>query len=313
MALSNPTLTVVTAVFNGENFIEETIKSVFDVTKNVDFEYIVVNDGSTDATLDILLKYENRIRIIDKPNSGESDSVTVAFKEAKGDYLIVVSADDPLFSEKLFENVFNDFKFDQNLVAVYPDWRMIGPEGEILREIRVPEYSDELLIGMCVALPGPGVIFRKSAALKIGGRRKKWTFVGDYDFWLRLSRVGEIRHRPEVLAQWRYHSGSTSIIKRGPEMAKERIAVIEEFLSENVVEKNLERMALGSAYFLAARLVVFDRNVPGKKYLLKSFQKRRGWVKEAKVIVIIFILFTPISSVLLKLVSKFIPALRTFK
>jgi hypothetical protein len=41
-------------------------------------------------------------------------------------------------------------------------------------------------------------------------------------------------------------------------------------------------MALGSAYFLAARLVVFDRNVPGKKYLLKSFQKRRGWVKEAK-------------------------------
>jgi glycosyltransferase involved in cell wall biosynthesis len=309
----NPLITVVTAVYNGEDYIEETIHSVLSAAKSISFEYIVVNDGSTDGTLSILNKFQGQIKIIDKANSGESESVTIAFGEARGEYLIVVSADDPLPSEKLFEGCFEEFAIDSNLVAIYPDWNMIGPQGEVLKTIMVPDYSDELLIGRCITLPGPGVIFRKSAALKIGGRRKKWTFVGDYDFWLRLSRIGELRHRPEVLAQWRYHPGSTSVNKRGPKMASERIAVVEEFLSEFSVNPKISRMALGSAYFMAARLVFFNPEVPGKKYLIKAFQKRKGWVEESRIHIILFILLIPISSKLYKLFSKFLPTPRTLK
>lgn len=309
----NPIVTVVTAVYNGEDYIEETILSVLSAAKNVEFEYIVVNDGSTDSTLNILKKFEDQIKIIDKSNSGESESVTIAFGEARGEFLIVVSADDPLLSEKLFEKSFDDFENDPQLVAIYPDWNMIGPEGEVLKTIKVPDYSDELLIGRCITLPGPGVIFRKSAALKIGGRRKKWTYVGDYDFWLRLSRIGELRHRPEVLAQWRYHPGSTSVNKRGPKMANERIAVVEEFLSEFPVDSRISRMALGSAYFMAARLVFFSKEVPGKRYLINAFRKRRGWVEEARIHIILYILLIPISSSLFKLLSRFFPAQRTLK
>jgi glycosyltransferase involved in cell wall biosynthesis len=313
MSSSNPVVTVVTAVYNGEDYIEETILSVLSAARNIEFEYIVVNDGSTDSTLKILEKFQGQIKIIDKANSGESESVTIAFGEALGEYLIVVSADDPLPSEKLFEGCFEEFAFDSNLVAIYPDWNMIGPLGEVLKTIKVPDYSDELLIGRCITLPGPGVIFRKSAALKIGGRRKKWTFVGDYDFWLRLSRIGELRHRPEVLAQWRYHPGSTSVNKRGPKMASERIAVVEEFLSEFPINPKISQMALGSAYFMAARLVFFNSEVPGKKYLIKAFQKRKGWVEEAKIHIILYILLIPISSRIYKLFSKFLPTQRTLK
>jgi glycosyltransferase involved in cell wall biosynthesis len=313
MPSPNPIVTVVTAVYNGEDYIEETILSVLSAAKNVEFEYIVVNDGSTDSTLNILKKFEDQIKIIDKSNSGESESVTIAFGEARGEFLIVVSADDPLLSEKLFEKSFDDFENDPQLVAIYPDWNMIGPEGEVLKTIKVPDYSDELLIGRCITLPGPGVIFRKSAALEIGGRRKKWTYVGDYDFWLRLSRIGELRHRPEVLAQWRYHPGSTSVNKRGPKMANERIAVVEEFLSEFPVDSRISRMALGSAYFMAARLVFFSKEVPGKRYLVNAFRKRRGWVEEARIHIILYILLIPISSSLFKLLSRFLPAQRTLK
>ena len=313
MTSANPILTVVTAVFNGQDYVEETINSVLVAAQNIEFEYIVVNDGSTDSTLDILLKFGNQIRIIDKPNSGESESVTIAFGEAKGDYLIVVSADDPLFTSRLFENSIEEFEKDKNLAAIYPDWRMIGPAGEILKEIRVPDYSDELLIGRCITLPGPGVIFRKSAALEIGGRRKKWTFVGDYDFWLRLSRLGELRHRPEVLAQWRYHPGSTSVNKRGHKMAKERIAVIEEFLAENQVDKRITRMALGSAYVMAARLVFFDKEVTGKRYLLEAFKKRGWWVEEATIPIVFYILLTPLSPFAYKLFARYLPTRRTLK
>lgn len=313
MSPLNPIVTVVTAVYNGEDYIEETILSVLSAARNIEFEYIVINDGSTDSTLRILEKFQGQIKIIDKANSGESESVTIAFGEALGEYLIVVSADDPLPSEKLFEKSFDDFSSDLNLVAIYPDWNMIGPQGEVLKTIRVPDYSEELLIGRCITLPGPGVIFRKSAALKIGGRRKKWTFVGDYDFWLRLSRIGELRHRPEVLAQWRYHPGSTSVNKRGPKMASERIAVVEEFLSEFSVNPKIARMALGSAYFMAARLVFFNSQVPGKKYLIQSFQKRKGWVEESRIHIILYILLIPISSNLYKVFSKFLPTQRTLK
>jgi glycosyltransferase involved in cell wall biosynthesis len=289
-------LTVITAVYNGAEYIEETIESVLKNCSGIDFEYIVLNDGSTDKTLEILNKYEKVIRIINKSNSGESDSVSLGFKEATGDLLLVVSADDPLLSEKLFLNVFEAFEKDANLMAIYPDWQMIDANGRVIKTIYVPSYSDELLIGRCVTLPGPGVIFRKSAALKLNGRNPKWTFVGDYDFWLRLSRLGELRHRPEVLAQWRHHVHSTSVSKRGLKMAKERIEVVESFIAANTISDQLKQMALGNAYYMAARLSYFDNKIPSKMYLIKAFKFRRGWVEEAKLHEILYIFLLPYSS-----------------
>jgi len=290
-------LSVITAVFNGADHIEETINSVLKCCAEINFEYIVLNDGSTDNTREILKKYEDKIRIIDKSNSGESDSVSIGFREAIGDLLLVVSADDPLFTKNLFANVFENFNQDKNLMAIYPDWQMIDYKGNVIRIIKVPDYSDELLIGRCLTLPGPGVIFRKTAAMKLNGRNPKWTFVGDYDFWLRLSRLGEIRHRPEVLAQWRHHPSSTSVSKRGLRMAQERIWVIEDFLAENQVTNKLKQMALGNAYYMAARISYFDSNIPAKKYLLISFKNRKGWVEEARILEVLYILFQPLSRV----------------
>jgi glycosyltransferase involved in cell wall biosynthesis len=64
-------LSVITSVYNGADYIEETIKSVLRCCSGIDFEYIVLNDGSTDTTFEILKKYENNICIINKTNSGE--------------------------------------------------------------------------------------------------------------------------------------------------------------------------------------------------------------------------------------------------
>ncbi len=300
MSTSNPILTVITAVYNGADYIAETIDSVLKYAADLNFEYIVVDDGSTDDTLKILNSYGDALKIISHPNCGESASVTKAFNLALGCYLIVVSADDPLMTAELFRDVFEWFEKDENLVAVYPDWQMIDSSGQVIQTVRVPDYSDELLIGCCRTLPGPGVIFRRDAAVSIGGRNPKWVFVGDYDFWLRLSRVGEIRHRPNVLAQWRHHPNSTSVNKRGLKMALERIAVIEDFLSYNSIHKSIRQMALGHAYYTAARLSFFSREIPGKKYLFSAFALRKGWVEEAEISVIFFILLDPVSRFLVK-------------
>lgn len=295
MSVAKPVITIVTAVYNGSEYIQETIDSVLKYAADISYEYIVVDDGSTDNTLSLLEDYGSKISVISQPNCGESESVTRAFKKALGDYLLVVSADDPLLTSKLFDEVFDWFESDKNLVAVYPDWQMIDPVGNVLQTVLVPDYSDELLIGECRTLPGPGVIFRKDAAIAIGGRLSKWVYVGDYDFWLRLSRLGEIRHRSQVLAQWRHHPTSTSVSKRGVAMARERITVVEDFLDKNQIDPLLARKSLGHAYYTAARLTFFSKAVPGKKYLFRAFVLRRGWVEAAELKVIAFILLDPVS------------------
>jgi len=297
-------LTIITPVFNGEDYIKSTIKSVLECIGGLSVEYLIINDGSTDSTSDILKEFINEIRLINQSNMGESATVTKGFNIAKGEYVMVLSADDPLFTKEIFNNVFDLFSENTNLVAVYPDWNLIDQHGKILKTIVVPDYSDELLIGRFRTLPGPGVIIRRTAALKIGGRRSKWVYVGDYDFWLRLSRIGEIRHRPQVLAQWREHPNSTSVKKKNFDMARERIKVIEEFIEEFNINGDLRRMALGNAYYMAARLSYFDPAVPGRKWFIQALKYRRRLPEESNFVHFLFLLTFPISYKISKLFRK---------
>ena len=137
-----PKITVITTVFNGEDYLESTIKSVLHCASEINFEYLVINDGSTDQTMDILNKYADQIKIVNQENMGESASVTKGFELSKAELVMVVSADDPLFTKEIFRNVFELFDQDENLVAVYPDWNLIDPKGKILKKIYVPDYSD---------------------------------------------------------------------------------------------------------------------------------------------------------------------------
>jgi len=305
--VSEPLVSIITPVYNGANFIAETIDSVLNAEVEIPFEYLVINDGSSDQTLEILKSYGNRVRTLSHENIGESMTVNRGLENAVGRYILILSADDPLLTADLINMAVSVLEAKSSTVAVYPDWKVIGEAGETLKINILPEYSDEIMIGHCRCLPGPGVVFRKDAALKIGGRRKKWKFVGDYDFWLRLSREGRIERLPGVLAQWRNSQGSTSISQRGIEMANDRIQVIEEFLTEHEIDSKLTRKALGNAYYMAARLAFFDPIIKGRELLFKSFKLRRSWPEEAKVHIVIYLLLIPISTRIMEL----FPTLKT--
>ena len=94
-------ITVITPVFNGEDYIRETIESVLSAINREAIEYIVVNDGSSDSTLAILNEYSDRISILTHPNSGESASVNAGLQKAQGNLILIVSADDPLISSSI--------------------------------------------------------------------------------------------------------------------------------------------------------------------------------------------------------------------
>lgn len=308
-----PILTIVTPVYNGETYIAETIESVLNAKIDVAYEYIVLDDGSTDLTANILSNYRDFVKIFSHSNIGESATVNRGIENAKGDYILIVNADDPFLTKDLISKAYKILINDSSIVAIYPDWKIIDQFGKTIRNRILPNYSDEILIGHCRCLPGPGTIFRRDAALNIAGRRLNWKFVSDYDFWLRLSRVGKIIRLPEILAQWRENPNSTSIASRGNEMAAERIEVIKVFLNENQIPVKLRQMALGNCYYLAARLAFFDHKINGRALLLKAFKHRRGWPEMAKLHVVLYLFLMPISSIIFRPLSKVIVKIISYK
>ena len=297
-------ISVITPVYNGAKYIEETLVSVLKASETYDIEYLVIDDGSIDETSQILEKYSTKISVFHQTNAGESAAVNTGFNHASGDFVLVVSADDPLFTPAIFDGVVDFFDNNPEVVVWYPNWNMIDQDGNLIRTVEVDEYSDEKLIGRFICLPGPGAFIRKSAALQIGGRRVKWKYVGDYDFWLRISRVGNLKKRDAILAQWRFHDESTSISQRGKKMFEERITVIDEFVNEFSIANPLSRIAKAHAHYFASLLSYYSKEIPGRRALLKSILIRRGIVEEAQLRIFIYVLLMPLSFHLKPLLVK---------
>lgn len=298
---------MITPVYNGEAFIQETVESVLsNFDPNLRFEYLIIDDGSVDNTKTILEKYSQNklVKIFSVKNSGEAAAVNYGLEKAKGEYILVVNADDPLLSPRIFTLANDVFKSNEKVVVVYPDWKIVSESNLVLETRKLSSYSFEVMVGEFQCLPGPGSMFRRSAALKVGGRSTLYRFVSDYDFWLKLSLQGDFFHIPEVLAQWRSHSESTSVTSKGYEMGMERINVMQEFVNYADIKKSLKRKALSHAYYHGALLSYFSREVPGRKWMLKAFLIQRGWIKNADIRIVVFCLLYPFSRYLLPLINR---------
>jgi glycosyltransferase involved in cell wall biosynthesis len=300
---------IITPVYNGGNLLRETLNSVLNNCNPDLFEYIVVNDGSTDQTSQVLSEFTGRIIVLNTKNQGEANAVNMGLRIAKGEYSLVVSADDPLISSELFDYALSIFESDASIVAVYPDWNMIDSNSKILSQVNTIEYSKQVLIGYFICIPGPGTIFRTSAAKQIGGRNTKLKFGSDYDFWMRLSQLGDFKRIPKVLAQWRNHPDSTSISNKGLEMAKERIFVMDNFLTSFPQSKTITRSARAHSYYHAALLSYFSKDVPGAAWMFKAFLIRRGWIEKADLRIVIYCLLLPYSRFILPLLLR-LPVMR---
>ena len=297
-------ISVIVPVYNGENYLSETIDSILASTNTFECEVVVVDDGSTDSTSKICARYGKRINYLRQDNQGEFSATNNGLYLAKGEYILVVSHDDPMLSAALIPKAIKVLENNPRMVCAYPDWQVIDSDGSVIDTKIVNEYSEEELVGKFNCLPGPGAVFRRKDAIAIGGRRN-WKYVSDYDFWLRLSRQGEFIRIPGVLAQWRSHKNSTSVSMKSLDMAQERIDVIENFIHGNKVDKKISRMSLSSAYYFAARLGVFSSKIPAKKWIATSFLKRKGWPEVANPLIVLFILSLPFSKFLLKLLMPF--------
>ena len=244
----NPLVSIITPTYNMGNYLEETILSVLSQDYER-IEYIVIDDGSSDNTSEILDKFRGKIRIEKQLNVGQAKTLNRGWKISKGDFIGYLSADD-LLRPNAVSSLINKIKNTDYLV-VYPDFELIDAAGKHIRNIRVEEFCKDRLIVDLICQPGPGTLFRREIFEVLGGWNERLNHVADFEFWLRVSRLGEFLRNPEILASFRIHEGSGSLMQVSSNKSNEIMVVVENFWGIHF--SNKRSRAFANAKVISAR------------------------------------------------------------
>ncbi|SUS08811.1 Cell wall biogenesis glycosyltransferase [uncultured Defluviicoccus sp.] len=209
-----PPITVLMSVYNGERWLDEAILSVLNQTF-ADFEFLIINDGSTDASLDIIQRRawdDPRIKVIDKPNSGLADSLNVGIKQARGEWIARLDADDLCEPQRL-ERQYELARSEPSLVLIGAGLRQIDEQGRPGKVFRYPRSHRRLVSHLTTAkrfFAHSSAFYRTKAVRKLGGYRSRIRRAEDFDLWLRLSEVGLLACIEEPLVRIRQHAAQIS-------------------------------------------------------------------------------------------------------
>jgi len=247
-------VTIVIPVYNGVKYIRDAIESVLAQDyKNV--ELIVLDDGSTDGTREILKKYKDRFHWETHQNMGQGPTLNKGWKMAKGEVLGYLSADDSLLPNAVRKSV-ECLMETEGRILTYCDYYLMDEQSRVIRKVSAPEldYSDMVMKIVCP--PGPGAFFRRSGFEKAGFWDANLRQVPDYDYWIRLGLHGKFFRIREPLAKFRIHENSQSYAEPSEERSDEILGVMRRYFQlEGIPETVLARkkMSLGNAYVVAAR------------------------------------------------------------
>jgi glycosyltransferase involved in cell wall biosynthesis len=250
-----PLASIVVPCFNQADYLAAAIESALS-QDYPNLELIVLDDGSTDATREVLQCYAGRFHFESHPNIGQAATLNKGWRIAKGGILSYLAADDTLAPHAVSTSV-RALLAHSDVVMVYGDFNLIDPSSRFIRRVRAPEYDYRALAVDLVCLPGPGVFFRRAAFDAAGPWNSSLRQIPDFEYWLRLGLQGPFLHLPEVLASYRVHDDSPSFAPVSEARAEEPVAAISTFYSSHALPVNLavERPhALSNAHVLTARL-----------------------------------------------------------
>ena len=208
--MKTPKISVIMPAYNSEQYIAEAIESILNQTFS-DFEFIIINDGSTDKTADIVRSYDDsRIRFIDNSvNQGISTTANLGLELANGEYIARMDSDDISHSNR-FEKQVTYMDAHPECGVLSASYHMFGDADRITVH---PEYvgSLDLLVGCYVA--HPVTMIRKSVIDEYNFvYDKDFVCAEDYDLWARMARVTEIHNLQDVLLEYRWHETNISNI-----------------------------------------------------------------------------------------------------
>ncbi len=207
MSSREPEVSVVMSCYNAENHIRGAIESVL-MQELCDFEFIIVNDGSTDKTSEILKEYsqrDDRVIVIDKKNTGLADSLNMGIKRARAKWIARMDADDVCLPSRLVKQL-DYLKKHQGISILGSGAIYVNKKKEVLGVVALPTTASEICRILLVTSPviHPTVMMNKEEILRIGGYDPKYRYCGqDYELWVRSSKAGlVIANMPDPLIEY---------------------------------------------------------------------------------------------------------------
>jgi glycosyltransferase involved in cell wall biosynthesis len=207
-----PSISLITPTYNQAGYIEQTIESV--ISQNYPYlEYIVIDGGSTDGTLDILNKYGNKYFWMSEKDRGQSDALNKGMKIAKGDIIGFINSDDILAPQSLWK-VGRFFLEHPEAYWLTGKCRTIDENGNEIRKL-VTLYKNiwvntRSLIALKVMnyISQPATFWRRDVMENVGYFNETYHYSMEYDLWMRIGSKYSLFFLPEYLASFRIHPSS---------------------------------------------------------------------------------------------------------
>ena len=217
------TISIVTPSYNQGEFIEETILSVISQEGDFSIDYIVVDGGSADKSLEIIKKYASLLekgewavkcrgiafRWISEKDNGQADAINKGFLLAKGEVLAWLNSDDT-YLEGTLSRVAAQFKGHPEADMVYGKARFTDEHGTIIGKYPTGPFNYRTLATFNFICQ-PAAFFRKEALSNAGGLDTGLRYVMDYDLWIRMAGKCSLLYYPEFLSTYRLHAESKTM------------------------------------------------------------------------------------------------------
>ncbi len=199
----NPLVTVYITNYNYSNYIEQAIDSV--INQNFqDFELIIIDDGSTDNSAEVIENYRNhsKIHIVYQKNKGLNATNNIALSMSKGKYIVRLDADDFLNEYALLLMV-KKLESNDEIGLVFSDYYLVDKNGSIVVEEKRHDFSKVSLLDQ--PAHGACTMIRKSVLEDVGGYSKEFTRQDGYELWLKISKYKKVRNINLPLFNYRKH------------------------------------------------------------------------------------------------------------
>jgi glycosyltransferase involved in cell wall biosynthesis len=220
-----PLITIVTVVRNGEKYLEKTIQSVINQTyPNV--EYIVIDGDSTDNTLDIILKFEDKIDYwVSEPDRGIADAMNKGIYLAMGQLINHLHAGDQFASESILSDIVSSYN-SEGWRWCFGNQDFVDPSGKVVGCMTPPKYFQKLL-HIFNTIPHQTVFWEKSLIQEVGYFDNRYSCAMDYHLWLRFSKVAGPKQFKYTIANFLLGGRSSDI----------KLALKEEFQARSEILK----------------------------------------------------------------------------
>ncbi len=263
-------VSVVTPSFNQSAYLEQAIRSVLEQDHG-ELEYLVVDGGSTDSSLDIIKKYSGRLAWwVSEKDQGQADAINKGFARARGGILAWLNSDDYYLPGAVSAAV-KALEIHPEAVMVYGNMLAVDGNGRTINVLKYGPLSLEDLL--CFQIIGqPAVFMRRPAFEKAGGLDTTFHFMLDHQLWIKLAQQGKIVHADQTWAAARFHPQAKNRAQ-APGFGREAFRILDWALRDQSLAPVLARIAR-RARASACRV--------NARYLLDGGQPRpalRAWMR----------------------------------